>query len=315
MHTTHITNYEHSHIFHITGTATERKTLNVVILTVVMMVAEIVAGWVFNSMALLADGWHMSTHAAALAIAWGAFILARRYAADRTFAFGTWKIEILGGFVSAILLGLVALAMTYVSVERLFHPVNIQFNQAIFVAVIGLFVNLASVVLLTGKSCGQSHAHDHYRGDGTDDHTKNLNLRAAYLHVIADAMTSVLAIAALLGGKYMGWNWLDPFMGIVGAVMIARWTVTLLSQTGRVLLDHGGNPAVEQEIREAIENDGDTRISDLHVWQVGQEKYACVLSVIASRPKTLESYKGSLRHVHELVHITVEIAHCSGPAR
>lgn len=331
MHTKNIANYQHAHVFHLSGTETERKTLKVVILTLLMMIVEITAGWLFNSMALLADGWHMSTHAAALGIAWIAFILARRHAGDRTFAFGTWKIEILGGFTSAVLLGLVALAMTYASVERLFHPAVIQFNQAILVAVIGLIVNLVSIVLLIGQphSHGHSHSHaDQHTQSAADqghahphearthaDHTDNLNLRAAYLHVVADAMTSVLAIVALLGGKYMGWNWLDPLMGIVGAFMIARWTWTLLHATGGVLLDRGGNPKIEKEIHNAIESDGDTRISDLHLWQVGQDRYACVIALVAHNPQDLGTYKARLEPVHELAHITIEIDHCDEPAR
>jgi cation diffusion facilitator family transporter len=286
----------------------------VVLLTAAMMGVEIIAGWLFNSMALLADGWHMSTHAAALGIAWVAFILARRHAGSRRFTFGTWKIEILGGFVSAIFLGIVALVMTYVSVERFFHPVAIQFNEAIFIAAIGLVVNLVSVFLLTGKPHGHDHAHYHAHGSHDhgygSDHDSNLNLRAAYLHVLADALTSVLAIAALLGGKYMNWNWLDPAMGIVGAVMIARWTFGLLKATGGILLDHGTNTEVEEEIRSAIESDGDTKISDLHLWQVGQDKYACVLAVIASKPQGLHTYKERLRSIHELAHVTVEIDLC-----
>ncbi len=310
MHTKNIAAYQHPHIFHCSGMETERKTLRVVLLTAAMMVVEIVAGWRFNSMALLADGWHMSTHAAALGIAWIAFILARRHAGSRKFTFGTWKIEILGGFISAIFLGIVALAMTYVSVARFFHPVVIQFNEAIFIAVIGLAVNLVSVFLLTGNPHGHNHAHgSHDHGHGSD-HDSNLNLRAAYLHVLADALTSVLAIAALLGGKYMNWNWLDPAMGIIGAAMIARWTFGLLKATGSILLDHGTNTEVENEIHAAIESDGDTKISDLHLWQVGQDKYACVLAVIASEPQDLHVYKDRLRNIHELAHVTVEIDQC-----
>jgi len=312
MHADDIARYQHTHVFHYSGTDTERKTLRVVFLTVVMMVVEIVAGWMFNSMALLADGWHMSTHAAALGIAWGAFILARRNIGNRDFAFGTWKIEIIGGFVSAILLGIVALAMTYVSIERLFRPAVIQFNEAILVAGIGLAVNLASIFLLAGKHHSHDHARRHDEHHSGREH--NLNLRAAYLHVIADALTSVLAIVALIGGKYMGWNWLDPAMGIVGAIMISSWTYKLLLATGNILLDRSVNPGMEKKIRDAIESDGDTKICDLHLWQVGQENYACVLSVIARNPRDLRDYKNRLRDINELAHVTIEIERCTDSA-
>jgi cation diffusion facilitator family transporter len=299
--------FEHSHIFHESSLEAERNTLRVVLLTLVMMVVEIVAGWLFNSMALLADGWHMSTHAAALAIAWGAFIFARRHAGSSAFTFGTWKVEILGGFVSAIILGVVAVAMAWVSVSRLLHPETIQFNQAILVAAIGLAVNLVSMVLLTHKPHGHSHGYDHHAHDHhAHGHTKNLNLRAAYLHVAADALTSVLAVAALVVGKCMGWTWPDPAMGIVGAVLIARWTYHLVASTGGVLLDRGGNPVIEAEIREAIETD-DTRITDIHLWQVGQDRFACVLSLVANHPQDAGFYKEQLRAVHELAHVTVEV--------
>ena len=311
MHTTDISIFQHSHVFHESNTETERSTLRVVLLTLAMMVVEIVAGWLFNSMALLADGWHMSTHAAALTIAWLAFILARRHAGSKSFAFGTWKVEILGGFVSAILLGLIAMAMTWVSVARLFHPVTIQFNQAILIALIGLAVNLVSMLMLTHKPHG--HSHDHHDHDHhVHGHDQNLNLRAAYLHVAADALTSVLAVAALLGGKYMGWNWLDPVIGIVGALMIARWTYQLLASTGGILLDRGGDPAVEAEIRDAIET-GDTRISDIHLWQVGQARFACDLTLVANTPQDAEYYKDRLHDVHELAHITIEVRRCASP--
>jgi cation diffusion facilitator family transporter len=306
MHTNDIARYQHPHFFHYSGVESERRTIQVVALTVTMMVVEIIAGWTFNSMALLADGWHMSTHAAALGISWLAFVLARRYAFDRHFVFGTWKIEILGGFVSAILLGGVAVAMAAVSVARLFHPVTIQFNQAIIVAVIGLAVNLISMSLLRDR---QPHDHAH-QAHGHNHAHANLNLRAAYLHVIADALTSVLAIAALLGGKYMNWTWLDPVMGIVGAVMIANWTRSLLLETGGILLDREGDDGIAREIHAAIEIDADTRISDLHVWRVGGGKYACILAVVSKTPQAPETYKARLKRVHELAHVTVEPSLC-----
>lgn len=300
-----ISHYRHAHVFHYSGLQAEKKTMRVVWLTVSMMVVEIVAGWLFNSMALLADGWHMSTHAAALGISWAAFLLARRYAADQRFAFGTWKIEVLGGFVSGILLGIVGIAMTVISVERLFQPASIHFNQAILVAVVGLAVNVVSIILL-----GDDHSHDHPHEPGHDHSHQNLNLRAAYLHVLADALTSVLAIVALLGAKYMNWNWLDPMMGIVGAILILRWTRSLLRETGGILLDHETNDELSEEIRKAVENDGDAQISDLHVWKVAQDRYACILAIVAHHPEAPEHYRTRLKDVHELVHVTVEVQPC-----
>jgi cation diffusion facilitator family transporter len=309
MHTKNIADYQHAHIYHYSGAETERQTMRVVLLTVGMMVVEIIAGWLFNSMALLADGWHMSTHAVALGISWLAFVVARRYARDHRFAFGTWKIEILGGFVSAVLLAVVALAMVVFSVERLLHPATIQFNQAILVAVVGLLVNLVSIFMLTDHS----HSHAHSRASPSHGRTGNhgnLNLRAAYLHVIADAFTSILAIVALLGGKFMNWTWLDPIMGLVGAVMIGIWTRSLLRETGGILLDRGGDDGLREEIRAAIETDDDTRISDMHVWKVGQNKHACILALVAEKPHSLQIYKNRLKEVHELVHVSIEINLC-----
>lgn len=316
MHTQDITRFQHAHVFHYTGAAAEKGTLRVILLTLFMMVAEIVAGWIFNSMALLADGWHMSTHAAALGISWLAFVLARRLAADRRFTFGTWKIEVLGGFASGILLGVVGLFMAGLSVERLLHPEAIQYDQAIIVAVIGLGVNLASLRLLGFHAHGMSgpvrphaHAHDADR----DELRENLNLRAAYLHVAADAATSVLAIAALLGGKYLHWNWLDPVMGLVGAALILRWTRSLLGETGAILLDREASSGVAAEIRRAVESDADARISDLHVWNVGQDKQACIVALVAANPLPANVYKERLRPIASLVHVTVETARCPAP--
>jgi len=305
MHTEDITCYQHSHLFHYSGTQAEKRTMRVVLLTVSMMIVEIVAGWIYNSMALFADGWHMSTHAAALGISWLAFVFARRYAEDRRFTFGTWKIEVLGGFVSGILLGLVGTAMAAISLQRLFQPVTIQFNQAIFVAVIGFVVNLLSIVLLRHRH--HDHDHDHSEHHHHEHVHDNLNMRAAYLHVVADAMTSVLAIAALLGGKYFAWNWLDPFMGIVGAAMILKWTCSLLVETGNILLDHETDSLLAGEIRKALESDSGAKVSDLHVWKVGEEKYACIVAVVSANPLNVDQYKARLHKFDGLVHITVEI--------
>ena len=299
-----ISHYRHSHVFHYSGQEAEKKTMRVVWLTLSMMFVEIAAGLIFNSMALLADGWHMSTHAAALGISWAAFLLARRYAADNRFVFGTWKIEILGGFISSILLGLVGMAMAVVSMERLFKPVEIHFNQAILVAFIGLVVNILSIVLL------DDHPQDHPHSPGHAPSGKNLNLRAAYLHVLADALTSVLAIAALLGAKYMRWYWLDPTMGIVGAILILQWTYSLVRETGGILLDHETNGELADEIRKVVESDGDSQVSDLHVWKVAQDKYACILALVTHQAGVPEDYRARLKEVHELVHVTVEVQPC-----
>jgi cation diffusion facilitator family transporter len=260
-------------------------------------------------MALFADGCHMSTHSVALAISLMAFIFARRHAADRSFTFGTWKIEVLGGFTSGIILGIVGLFMGYVSIERLMSPLQIQYNEAMIVAVIGLVVNLASMALL---NTGHHHHHDHdHEHEHKHDHGhENLNLKAAYLHVLADAMTSVFAIAALLGGKFLGWNWLDPVMGIAGAILVIRWTFSLLKDTGAILLDKEANSSVTERIRTALEADGDTRISDLHVWKVGMDKYSCIISIVASNPRDLKYYRQLLHSQEGLAHITVEISKC-----
>lgn len=275
-----------------------------------MMVGELVAGWLTNSMALLADGWHMGTHVAALGIAAFAYWYARRNADDPRFAFGTWKVGVLAGFASAIILGLVALYMAYESVARMLHPLEIRYGDAMVIAVIGLVVNLLSARLLHGGSHGHSHPHDH--GHGHEDHDRHdLNLRAAYLHVLADALTSVLAILALAGGMTFGWAWLDPVMGIVGAGVISVWAVTLLRQTSRVLLDREMDSPVVQEIREVIE-DGEAVVVDLHVWRVGPGTFACIVGVVTADPQPPDYYKERLRIHEELVHITVEVHRCDG---
>jgi cation diffusion facilitator family transporter len=308
MHKRDISKFQHSHLFHYSGSHAEKKTMRVVLLTSAMMFVEIIAGWLFNSMALLADGWHMSTHAAALGIAWIVFILARRYSLDRRFTFGAWKIEVLGGFVSGIFLGVVGLAMAIVSINRLLQPMEIQFNQAILVAVIGLVVNIVSIFFLMEHPHGHSHEHveDNHTHNETH-HSENLNMRAAYLHVLADALTSVLAIAALLGGKFFNWNWLDPMMGILGAFLIIRWTYSLLAETGSILLDRDTSDAISNEVRKAIEIDEDTRISDLHVWKVGQNKYACIIAIVAANPLNTDDYKARVSQFKKLAHVTIEI--------
>ncbi|WP_419898156.1 CDF family Co(II)/Ni(II) efflux transporter DmeF [Roseomonas sp. USHLN139] len=298
----------HEHVF--LGRAHDanaRRTLWVVALTAVMMVAEIIAGQVFGSMALLADGLHMATHAGALAVAAGAYAFARRHAHDRRFSFGTGKVGDLAGFASALVLGVVALGIAVESFGRLLAPQQVAFGQAILVAVIGLAVNLVSALLLAGGGHhhhhhghdGHDHGHHHHHGAGGQDN----NLRSAYLHVLADALTSVLAIAALLAGRYLDWVWLDPMMGIVGALVIARWSWGLMRDTAAVLLD-ASDPALEAEIRAHAEAVGDTRITDLHVWRLGPEAHAAIVSVTG--PADAETIRARLQPVHELAHLTVE---------
>ncbi|GAB2893036.1 CDF family iron/cobalt efflux transporter AitP [Uliginosibacterium flavum] len=282
----------------------ERKTRWAVILTALMMVAEISGGWVFNSMALLADGWHMSSHALALGLSLLAYALARRFAQDARFSFGAWKFEVLGGYTSALCLVGVAGLMLFQSVERLLAPQAIHYDEAILIAVIGLIVNLICAWLLR-----DDHQHDHGHEHGhSHDHHHDLNLRAAYLHVLADAATSVLAIIALFGGKLWGASWLDPVMGIVGAVLVARWSVGLLQQTGRVLLDAEMDAPVVAEIREVIAASPiPATIRDLHVWRIGKGSYACVLSLLSSAAASPDYFRAQLQIHEELVHITVEV--------
>lgn len=284
-----------------------RRTLWVVALTALMMVGEIAAGLAFNSMALLADGFHMATHAGALGIAAIAYAYAKRHAYGRRYSFGTGKVGDLAGFASALVLGLVALGIAYESLMRLFDPSPVAFAEATIIAVIGLGVNIASALLLGhGHSHGHDHSHDHHH-DGAHDHDhppeKDNNLRSAYLHVVADALTSVLAIAALLGGRYLGWVWLDPAMGVVGAVVIAVWAWSLLRDTGAVLLD-ATDAALETEIRTLVEEPGDAKIIDLHVWRVGPAAHSAIISVVGA---TREAICQRVKPVHGIEHLTVEI--------
>ncbi|WP_428676293.1 CDF family Co(II)/Ni(II) efflux transporter DmeF [Reyranella sp.] len=280
-----------------------RRTLWVVGLTALMMAGEIAAGIVFNSMALLADGFHMATHAGALAVAAAAYAFARRHAADRRFSFGTGKVGDLSGFASAMVLALVALGIAFESVGRLFDPSPVAFGEATLVAIVGLVVNVASVFLLSG---GHSHSHDHDphhdHGHHHDAHHDN-NLRSAFAHVLADALTSVLAIVALVAGRYLGWVWLDPVMGIVGGIVIAIWAWNLLRDTAAVLLDTS-DPHLEAEVREQVEGPGDARITDLHIWRIGPGAHAAIVSVAGSVDgKTIRE---RLVPVHELAHVTIE---------
>ncbi|NOG73619.1 CDF family Co(II)/Ni(II) efflux transporter DmeF [Roseicella sp. DB1501] len=308
--------------------AGERRTLLVLLLTAVTMVVEIGAGLAFGSVALLADGLHMGSHAAALGISAFAYAYARRRAADPRFAFGTGKVNALAGYTGAVLLAAFALAMVWESITRLVNPVPITFGWAIAVAVVGLAVNAASVLILGIHDHGHHHhgheAHDHGHHHGHDDHEHghhdhdhehhghghDLNLRAAYLHVMADALTSVLAIAALLAGLFLGAWWMDPLMGLVGAALVTHWSWGLLRDTSRILLDHQAPEPVLRAVREAIEGVADNRLYDLHVWSVAPGVYAAALGVVTHTPRPPEHYKALIPEGLGVAHVTVEVQEC-----
>jgi cation diffusion facilitator family transporter len=323
MHSPDLSPWTHDHVFDVGSQAAERCTRAVMWITAAMMVVEIAAGMWFNSMALLADGWHMSSHAVAIGLSAFAYAAARRHARDPRFAFGTWKIEILGGFASAIFLLGVAALMVFGSVERIFSPQPIHYQEAIVVAVVGLVVNIVCAVILGGAHDHHhghehhehhDHGHDDHHHDHDHGHHHDLNLKSAYVHVIADAATSVLAIVALTGGWLYGWSWLDPVMGIVGAILVALWAKGLLAETGKVLLDREMDHPVVAEIREAVETGpeaGETRVTDLHVWRVGKRTYSCALSLVTHDPAlTAERVRAQLAQHEEIAHSTIEIHHC-----
>lgn len=293
--------FTHNHVF--LGDAHDengRRTLWVVALTFVMMIGEIVAGYITGSMALLADGFHMATHAVALGIAAAAYGFARRHANNARFSFGTGKVGDLAGFASAMVLGLVSLGIAGESILRLFQPTSVAFTEATIIAVVGLAVNIVSAFLLAGNHGHHDHDHSHDHAHHHDN-----NLRSAYVHVLADALTSILAIAALLAGRYLGWVWLDPVMGLVGAIVIAKWAYGLMRDSAAVLLDTT-DEHVAEEIRELLESSGDVTISDLHVWQVGPDARAAIVSVVAAASVSADAIRERLAPVHELSHLTVE---------
>jgi len=312
----------HDHVFGATVTSTgERRTRWVVALTFAMMVVEVGAGLLYGSMALLADGWHMGTHAAAIGIAAYAYVFERRHARDRRYTFGPGKARALGGFASAVGLAAAAALVFFESAGRLASPVPIRFDEAIAVAVLGLAVNLASAFLLRHDE----HDHEPEREPlvghdaSSSDHGvvhphHDHNLRAAYLHVLADALTSVFALVALSAGKLAGWVWLDPMMGVVGALVIGRWSLGLLRDTAAVLLDAEVEPERLAAIRHAVEQGGDCTLADLHVWRIGPRHYAAILSVVGPEPCTPDAYRALLAEFSDLVHVTVEVNGSGRPA-
>ena len=296
--------FRHSHDFVRDFSKGERRTRIVIAITGVMMVVEITAGLLSHSMALLADGWHMSTHVTAFLITAIAYYFTRRHASNVQFSFGTGKIGVLGGFASAVVLSVVAFLMAGESVRRLFVPMSIHFNEAIGIACIALTVNLVCAFLLKED---HHHSHDH---DG-HSHGHDLNLRAAYLHVLADAFTTLLAIVALTSGKFFGWAWLDPVVGLVGSGVVFSWAYGLLRDTSGILLDRTPvSSDLPDEIRRAVESEGDSIVTDLHVWQVGTGKFAAIVSIVAHEPKTSDAYRELLREHKELVHVTIETQVC-----
>lgn len=293
----------HTHQFDEGNPLAQKRILLATILTAVMMLLEVVGGWIFNSMALLADGWHMSSHMLALGLAYMAYRAARLYAHDGRFSFGTWKIEILAGYSSAILLIVVAIFMAFHSAERLMFPVPIHYDEAIPIAVLGLIVNLICAWLL------HDHHHEHGQDHGAHHgHHHDLNQKAAFLHVVADAVTSVLAIIALIAGKYMGWSFLDALLGIIGAVLVARWALGLIKETGKTLLDAEMDHPVVEEIREVIEDlPVVAKITDLHVWKVAKGKFSCILALETAEELTADQVRHALTVHDEIVHVSVEI--------
>ena len=334
--------WQHSHQFDTGNRKGEARTRWVLAITLVTMVAEIFGGWWTGSMALLADGWHMGTHALALGVATAAYALARRHASDTRYTFGTWKIEVLGSFASALVLGLVAVGIVFESALRLWKAEPLSAQTALIVAVIGLVVNVVSAWLLHGaddhghqhgadKHTAHAHAdhadhghqHDHAHDHDHDhehehehDHQPaasgghDLNLRAAYVHVLADALTSVLAIAALAAALWLGWWWLDPLVGVLGAVVIGVWAVGLMRESAAVLLDREMDNPLTQQIRSTLESDGDAKVADLHVWRVGRDKFAAIACVVADAPLAPADYRARLSSMEQLAHLSLEVNRC-----
>lgn len=302
MHIHNLEIWEHSHNFLDDRNQAEKKTTIVLLLTTVTMVVEIIAGTTFGSLALLADGWHMATHVGAFGIAVFAYQYAKKYADNPKYTYGTGKVSVLGGFTSAIVLGVIALGIAIESCTRFFQVQNIKFDEAILVAVIGLVVNLVSAFLLED--------HDHHDHDHQDHHDHNL--RAAYIHVLADALTSVFAIIALFAGKFLGWVWMDALMGLVGALVIGKWAYGLVQETASILLDGTIDKGVKLAIVNTIEGDKDNRITDLHIWNVSENHLAATISLVTHYPQEPIYYKKLLNNIPSLSHVIVEVNHCQG---
>ncbi|HET7774684.1 MAG TPA: cation diffusion facilitator family transporter [Burkholderiaceae bacterium] len=336
--------FQHSHVFDAGNATGERRTLAVLLITLATMAAEILTGWLTGSMALLADGWHMGTHAAAMGVALGAYMLARRWSGDPRFSFGTWKIEVLAAFGSSVALGLVGIAIAVESLTRLYRPTAIDTQTAFWVALIGLLVNLVCAWLLHGAegdhaqhghAHGHSHGHPPRPGHGRHDHdhghahdhdhehrhehhahaphqhaARDLNLRAVYVHVLADALTSVLALVALAGAANMGWIWLDPAVGLIGAVMISVWAINLGRASAHTLLDAEPNAGLRAQIEDALQSDGDTRIAELHLWRVGRDNWALIASVVTGHAVDAAVYRQRLADIDGLAHVNVEVQVC-----
>lgn len=325
MHTESIAQWQHTHIFGQDQIRSgEQRTLIVIIITSLMMVVEIIAGLAFGSMALFADGIHMGSHMVGLGISFIAYIYARKHARSQQFSFGTGKVNALAGYSSAIFLVVIALYMGYESISRLISPVTIEYNQAILVAVVGLVVNGVSMVILGERDHTHSHGdghdqdpsyhdHDHDRGHGEHTHAKGAdhNLKAAYLHVLTDAMTSVLAIFALLGAKYLKLNWMDPIMGVVGAILVVRWSIGLIQGTVKVLLDHQIPAETQRRIIEILEGYKDTKVTDLHIWSIGPGIYSSEIGIVTKYPESPEHYKALIPEDTGVVHTTIEVHLCN----
>ncbi|TLM65878.1 MAG: CDF family Co(II)/Ni(II) efflux transporter DmeF [Deltaproteobacteria bacterium] len=316
--------FAHSHESSDINAANERRTLQVVLLTGTTMAVEIIAGHWTGSMALLADGWHMGTHAFALGISYAAYLLARKHMHSEAFSFGTGKFGVLAGYTSAVFLMMAAVWMMIESVLRLVSPVQIAFTEAIWVTLGGLLVNFASVMILHQGGHHHSHGREHHHDDHAHGHTHehehpheaphhDHNYRAAYLHVIADTLTSVFALAALLAGRYLGWSFLDPVMGIVGGVLISRWAYLLIKATGLILLDGGVDDVIKSKARALIEADNDSRVADLHLWRVGSKDVALVVSVVTGAERKAVEYQARLKDLPGLAHISIEVHPCDDP--
>ena len=318
--------WQHRHDWATDRSASARRTHAVIAITLLTMAAEIAAGWWWQSMALLADGWHMGTHAVAIGVAALAYALARRWAGDPRFSLGPWKIEVLGAYTSALLLGVVAVAIAVESGLRLASPRLVDYEPSLWVAGVGLVVNLVCAWLLHAPADAApqvatqtplphhgQHDHHHPHGHGhphAHAASSDLNLKAAYLHVLSDAATSVLAIAALLAGKYAGLLWLDPVIGLVGAALIAWWSRGLLAHTAKILLDREMDHPLVEQLRQRLESDGDARVADLHLWRVGDESFAAHATLVADQPLAADAYRARMADLSALAHVSIEVNRC-----